>query len=296
MDLLKRIIKIKFIYESYKVVEIESSINDKIEDSINKFSAKINIEKSNLYFLYNGLLLKKEEYKERLIKIMNKDDQNRNTLVLLAYKTIGQENVPKSEDITILLIKVTKEVVTLKGKRKETFKDIFERSKEIIGCDLNKLNYSYRNNKPFDINKKFDDIAVEEDQNLNGLAIYTSYKNIIYVKFINKKFGDRTYESYDEEKLEDLFKNYCSSTKLKKEDLIFKLGDKILDKEKIINDIWSGDISNQNSQSLDQISNNTQTTTIFDNYNKKIKINVIEKTCCQKNKKKIIILLSIIGL
>ena len=188
MDQLKRIIKIKFIYESCDVVEIESSINDKLEDFINKFSAKINIDKSNLYFLYNGLLIGKEQYKKKLINIMNKDDQDSNTLVILAYQHTEQENenVPKSENITIFLIKVTKEVLTLKGKRTETFKDIFERNKNLIGCDLNNLEYSYRNYKSLDINKKFDDIAEKEDQNLNGLTINISYKNFVYVKFINK--------------------------------------------------------------------------------------------------------------
>ena len=153
---------------------------------------------------------------------MNIDAQDSNTLVILAYKIIDQENVPKSEYITILLIKVSKEVVTLKGKRTETFKDIFERSKEIISCDLNKLEWDY---KSLNINKKFDDIALKEDQNLNGIALYTSYKNKVYVKFINKKLGNKTYESYGEEKLEDLFKKYCKFTKLKNKDLIFKFGD-----------------------------------------------------------------------
>ena len=76
---------------------------------------------------------------------MNKDDQDSNTLVILAYQYTEQENVPKSENITIFLIKVTKEVLTLKGKRTEAFKDIFERYKNLIGCDLNNLEYSYRN-------------------------------------------------------------------------------------------------------------------------------------------------------
>ena len=128
-------------------------------------------------------------------------------------------------------------MVTLKGKRTETFKDIFERNKNLIVCDLNNLEYTYRNYKSLDINKKFDDIAVKEDQNLNGLTINISYKNFVYVKFINKKLGDRTYQSYDEEKLEGLFKKYCSLNNLKNEDLIFKLGDTILDKEKTINGI-----------------------------------------------------------
>jgi hypothetical protein len=246
MEMLKTI-KIKFIYESSEVVEIQSFINDKIEDTINKFSAKIDVENSKLYFLYNGLMLKKEEYKKKLIEIMNIDDQDSNTLVILAYKIIDQGNVHKSEDITIWLIKVSKEVVPLKGKRTETFKDIFERSKKIMGCDLNKLEYSYRDYKSLDINKKFDDIAVKEDQNLNGIAIYTSYKNKVYVKFINKKLGNKTYESFDEEKLEDLFNKYCKFAKLKNEDLIFKFGDKIIDKEKTINDILSGEISTLNS-------------------------------------------------
>ena len=91
MEMLKTI-KIKFIYESSEVVEIQSFINDKIEDTINKFSAKIDVENSKLYFLYNGLMLKKEEYKKKLIEIMNIDDQDSNTLVILAYKIIDQVN------------------------------------------------------------------------------------------------------------------------------------------------------------------------------------------------------------
>lgn len=122
-------------------------LNDKMEDVINKFSNKINIEKSNLYFLYDGRMIGQDEYEKTLIQIANKTDQSSNTLVILAYKKDDQENIHKSEDITILLIKVTKEVVNIKGKRRETFKEIFERVKEIINYDLNKYDYSYRNKK-----------------------------------------------------------------------------------------------------------------------------------------------------
>jgi hypothetical protein len=85
------------------------------------------MEKSNLYFLYDGRMIGQDEYKKTILEIMNESDKDSNTLVILAYIKDNQENYLKSEDITILLIKTTKEVITLKGKRNETFKEIFEK-------------------------------------------------------------------------------------------------------------------------------------------------------------------------
>ena len=295
MEKLNKIITIKIIYECHEI-NLESALNDKLEDVINKLSTKINNEKSKLYFLYNGGIIGEDKYDKTLIQLMNKTDQSSNTLVILAYKKDdreNQENIPKSEDITILLIKVTKEVVTIRGKRRETFKEIFEREKEIINYDLNKYDYSYRNKK-IDFNNKFDDIAFEEDQKLNSLVISASYKSKILVKFINKKLGNRTYQSNDEEILEELFKKYCTSTNQKNEDLIFKLGNKILDKRKTLVDIYSENKGIYLDTSTEDNLNNSKAITMIENNNKQIEINVVKKTCCQKHKKKVVVL-SIIG-
>ena len=293
MEQLNKFIEIKIIYECHEV-KLESSLNDKLDDVINKFSTKINMEKSNLYFLYDGRMIGQDEYKKTILEIMNESDKDSNTLVILAYIKDNQENYLKSEDITILLIKTTKEVITLKGKRNETFKEIFEKSKEIISFDFNKYEFNYRNNKKINLNEKFDDIAVEDDQKLNGLTLYAICTNKIYIKFINEKLGNRNFVSNDEEKLEDLFKKYCSSTNQKREDLIFKSGEQILDKAKTLGDICNENKSIYIDKSTDNVVNNSQAFTIIENNNKEIEINVVIKTCCQKHKK-LVIILSIIG-
>ena len=293
MEQLNKFIEIKIIYECHEV-KLESSLNDKLDDVINKFSTKINMEKSNLYFLYDGRMIGQDEYKKTILEIMNESDKDSNTLVILAYIKDNQENYLKSEDITILLIKTTKEVITLKGKRNETFKEIFEKSKEIISFDFNNYEFNYRNNKKINLNEKFDDIAVEDDQKLNGLTLYAICTNKIYIKFINEKLGNRNFVSNDEEKLEDLFKKYCSSTNQKREDLIFKSGEQILDKAKTLGDICNENKSIYIDKSTDNVVNNSQAFTIIENNNKQIEINVVIKTCCQKHKK-LVIILSIIG-
>lgn len=157
---------ISFIYESSKVIKIECDINDKFELVVNELSSKLNIEKSSLFFLYNGNSLNFDNFNEKILSIINSYDKQLKEINILVYRI--EVDIIQLEDINIILIIDSQNVFKLQGKKDETLKTIIERDNPNIISDLDKLEFIYRN-KVINLDKKFEDIADEYDKKINGL-------------------------------------------------------------------------------------------------------------------------------
>ncbi len=179
---------ISFIYESSKVIKIECDINDKFEIVVNELSSKLNIEKSSLFFLYNGNSLNFDNFNEKILSIINSYDKQLKEINILVYRI--EVDIIQLEDINIILIIDSQNVFKLQGKKDETLKTIIERDNPNIISDLDKLEFIYRN-KVINLDKKFEDIADEYDKKINGLAINVNHKEKVIIKFINDKFGEK---------------------------------------------------------------------------------------------------------
>ena len=292
MQQLNNNIKVTIIYESKYTEEFTLGVNDSIEKVINEFSTKNKIDKSSLYLLYSGNLLQPHEYKKTFYEIMNNTDKKSNCLVILAYRNdIISEFIPESDTINIFLIQDSK-VLRLQGTKKETFKEIFEKAGEKIGCNLKQLDFIY-NKKGIDINKKFMDIADKNDQKKNGIAIYINRKDSIFVNFHKENLEDRCYNSFEEELQTDLCKKYSHDINMNYKDLIFSLGEKPITKGKTIGQL----LREMNDKSIGESNENVLKTT--ENIKAEIKdmreIDIyVNEISCFKKHKKLIIILSII--
>ena len=94
-------VEVEFYYNEIKT-KIQCKLNDKIKDICQKYLHKINEDKNNIYFSYNGKA--GNNFNEELIlqEMMNSEDKIRNKMNILVFKNeIEQEekDIIKSKDI-----------------------------------------------------------------------------------------------------------------------------------------------------------------------------------------------------
>ena len=91
-------IKAKFSYKEIDT-EIQCNINEQIKDIFKRYTNKIGIDISKVYFIYSGNIII-----DNLIinEIINEEDKRRNIMNILVdenNKTIIKENIIKSKEI-----------------------------------------------------------------------------------------------------------------------------------------------------------------------------------------------------
>ena len=91
--------KVIFNYKGLET-EIQSNLNQKIEDILTKFANKRKIDISKVYFIYNGNIIDNNNL--ILNEIINEEDKTRNIMNILVnenVKIIIKENIVKSKEI-----------------------------------------------------------------------------------------------------------------------------------------------------------------------------------------------------
>jgi len=276
-------IVIKFNYESSEIIKIECNINDKLKKAINKFAKMKNVEITNLIFLYNGKLLDSDE---SISNIINSSDKISGEINILAYLTN-----PESNDINILLIIDSQTVIKLKGKKDDILETILQKENSIISSNLDQFEILYKDTN-INLDKTFEDIADEYDKSINRLIIYANHKEKFAVKFINDKLEEKIRICFPNDKMDNIIKKYCyENGNLNPNYYFFKYENNDNIFGKTINELYndSNELNNNNNLTTNtSIKNISQTNTEF----KEIEIKVIEKSCWQKYKFKII---SVIG-
>ena len=97
--------KVIFTYKGIET-EIQSNLNDKIEDIYKKYEIKIGKDISKLYFIYNGNKINDNKI---LNEIINEEDKKRkimNILVSENNKTIIKDNIIESKEIILNVMKI----------------------------------------------------------------------------------------------------------------------------------------------------------------------------------------------
>ena len=88
--------KVVFTFENVEII-IQCNTKDKMKDIFMKFSLKTQKDLNNLYFIYNGNIIKDDmEYGQ----VLNEEDKKRNTMNIIAYENNSlNESMIKSNEV-----------------------------------------------------------------------------------------------------------------------------------------------------------------------------------------------------
>ena len=277
-------------YESKKE-NINCKMSDIINNTLNKFALKINQDISSFVILYSGKNLSNEYLNLPFSRVISKLDKKTKLMNILIIKQ-SNSTIIAQNNINIKLKINTTDIITLQGKREEKIKDIILRNISKIDKNLNYSSFTY-NNKEIDINKKFNDIANNNDK-ISGTIIINLDTNSLKVYFVNEKDERIKIDCDKKDKIKNKCIQYCQQVNINLKDLYFKYGMIPVNLEETFEQLISkvSFSSNKADERLDTEENFKNTNEIGDN---EIEIRAFKNNSCfKRHKKKIIIISSII--
>lgn len=177
-EIEKTILKITDGNKNSKIYEC--NIKESLEQYTNKFAKDINVNYSSPMVLYRGESLFGDKLKKPLCEIIKPGDKI-TTMILFQYT---ESDINAQDEINIILSIESVKILQLKGKREDIIKDIIRKS-SIIKLDLKWCIFKYKENE-IDINKKFDDIANDEDKKKLEIIITINYTIPLIVNYVNE--------------------------------------------------------------------------------------------------------------
>ena len=133
-------------------------LTESLEKYITEFLQLNKLNSSSIYFLYNGTSLPQEQFKKPISEIISKINKKDKIMQLLAY--YSEFNINEENEIIIILSIESFKIEQATGKKEETIKNII---KNLIKFDFIWCIFTYKEEE-IDIDKKFDDIADDEDK------------------------------------------------------------------------------------------------------------------------------------
>ena len=180
----KEKITLKMIYESFSKIYDKCEEDKLLLEYVIDFAKYINEDFSSLYALYGGDSLFGEDFRRPLSQIIKLPDKTEKIITLLFYKNTMFEIADQKEIQIVLSIESVK-VVNLSGKKGDIIKDIVKKDSSII-FDLKWCVFKYKGNE-IDLNKKFDDIANDEDKKALKITLELTYTIPLIINIIKKK-------------------------------------------------------------------------------------------------------------
>ena len=278
---------INFIYQCRENIKIETDINNKFETAINELCSRLNIDKTSIFFLYNGNSLKPDDFDKSISNIISSDNRQIKEMYIIVYKKAleseSENEVIQSDDINIMLIIDSHNVYELKGKKDESLKTIIQNENSEIKLGLNIFEFIYRN-KQINLDEKFEDIADEYDKKINRIAIEANHKEKVIVKFVNDEFGEKRIICFPQDIIINVIKN--NFFEIERDHIFnyyFKYKNKDINLSKTIDELRNDDNNTMTDASMNKIyrENNPN---IDPNEPNEIEINVIKKPWCARNK------------
>ena len=155
------------IYKCGIEESLEYYINDFIKYTGEDYSSSFPL------VLYRGESYFGDKLKQPISKIIKSEDRMNKMMILLVYPSSGSGKHELDKINIILTIEDIKkeELIGIKG---EAIKDIINKS-SIIKIDLKWCTFKYKGDE-IDIDKKFDEIANNEDKNKLEIIITVNYK------------------------------------------------------------------------------------------------------------------------
>ena len=271
---------------------------------MNELSLRKNIDKTSIFFLYNGNSLNPVDLDKSISYIISIKDRQIKKINIFVYNIdlISEKEFQQSDYINIMLIVNSVDIFILKGKKDETFKTIIENRNSEIKLGLDQFEFIYRN-KYINLYEKFDEIADKYDKKINRLTIEANHTEKIVVKFANDEFGEKRILCNPQDRIGNIIKYNCfvqitnlisQSNKSIHSIYFFKYKNKEIEFEKTISELYNDNINEANDANMiSYISvNNIISKNTTPNENKEIEINIIKKTFFEKYK--LVIIISII--
>ena len=78
-------VEVEFYYNDIKTI-IQCNLNDKIKDIYQNYLNKINEDKNNIYFSYNGIAGNNFNEELTFQEMINSEDKKRNKMNILVFK------------------------------------------------------------------------------------------------------------------------------------------------------------------------------------------------------------------
>ena len=280
-------IELMITYESQAVDTLKCNSNDKIENVLQKFADKKNIENPSFMILYGGKTIQEDDLKKPLSQIMIGPDKEDKTMNILLYRNVTKV-VKDRSNINIILIIDSKNVFHLQGKSEDKLRDILTKNQGKINADINSLIFKY-GNKTVDLDKNFEQIANDTDKNFCGMTLNAFSQNKLIVNFVCKSYRQLRKECNTEDNIRKICNIYCRrfGKNINEVTFKYKLSDIYLDQtfDELLSNI--DDIRSKNNiidQEEDEEGNRF----------KEINILVIDNESFIKKNKKLIIIISII--
>ena len=259
--------------ENYKVDNKEQ-----LSLYIKKFAESIKANYSQLYVLYNGRSLFRENLNISIKEIMNMEDKNNKRMSILIYQ-VTEFDIEDQDDIIIVLSIESVKIEKLKGKRGEILRDTIINS-SIIKLDLKWCNFKYGKND-IDLNQKFDDIANEEDKKNLKIELTVTFTIPLIVNFVKNK-EKLKFQCLLGYRVDNTFSSYCRENHIEQEDCIFiyknekvlgkKFFELIFDNDETLNTFLNETINDNNNSIIGENLNQTNKNFII---NEKINYNAI---------------------
>ena len=286
---------IKFTHNSQINNELVFDGNEKMENILKKYSQLIGINLNSLIFLYNGAKI--ENIDKTLYDTMNNEDKSRNEMNIVSYNISINESVKKDTNfINIIFSVFSKSTIKMQFRRKEKMENICFQFASQNGFELDSTIFKYLG-KEIDKTKTFDEFAISYDKQCNGMTILVYNKHSLIVNF--RKEGD-PYEMsiYKEDKVRDIFQKYILEKGFNLNELSFKYNNIHIDNyeqtfNELINKYPESSVMNLNEN------NETEINETFNNSIHEIDIFItvnIQPNSCFKKYKKLLIILTIIGI
>ena len=205
------IMKYKHHTKDYKCDE-----NVSLEAFVNDFAKLINVDHSSLYALYGRNSLFSEDFKKPISEIIKPLDKNAQMMTLLfAQNTLFAITDQDVEIIIFLSIESVKQVI-LNGKKGEAIRNIIGNS-SVIEFDLKWCIFKYKE-KEIDLNKKFDDIANDNDKKELKLNLTLTYTIPLIVNIVNEKNEKYRIQCLLKDTIEDKIDSYFQKYNLNRDD------------------------------------------------------------------------------
>ena len=205
--------------ETYK-----ADLSEPLEYYLKKFADFIKMDFSSLIFLYNGDSLTEESLKNKISEIINSINKKDKRMTILVYTKVSDdisEKANASNDISekdkiILIVSIESvKIVKLVGNKEDTINNIIIYS-SLIAFDSRWCIIKYKQ-KEIDSNKKFDDIANDEDKPKKLIELTLNYKIPLLVNYLNEDNEKYTIPCLLQDKVSSNFESYFTQNELDKD-------------------------------------------------------------------------------
>ena len=209
-------------YQNQDTKTFKCNPNEVLKDKLKKFTEDLKIKFNSVYYLYSGNTLGGDNYNKTLYQIMSNQDKREKTMNILVYDNDFCE-IDNQNEININII-FENEPETIREQRDKPLKEIFRAFAMKKGLNLNSLTFKYGDKRIINLDKKFDDIANKLDKKCLGMTISAySIENMtpVRINFTYNKISKDSIDCYMEDKIRDIFNEYCSRNKLNINNILF---------------------------------------------------------------------------